>query len=255
MSFPATMFAPDGEQHAVYTTQRYDIGKELVLQDGRTYRFCEKSGVAATIGRVQQAEVPQANMDDLVVVTGAINTRLVTYTNQTPTALAANVLAFGYLMTELTPGEAFVYVIESHPAIAAGTADTIITLAPMTDGIIVAMTTATRLVITKSLYRDVIVSVATGPTAVCVGVANRAILADQFGWLQVGGMASVLGEGTLVIAKSVMASDTTAGAVENAILVEGAPNTDFNNQILGTCHEVAATTRFSPILLDVRGVS
>lgn len=254
MAFPNTLFAPDGEQHSTYTTQRYDIGTKLVLPDGRTYRFCEKSGTAATIGRVQQAEVPQANMDDLVVVTGAVNTRTVTYTNQTPTAIAANVLAFGYLMTELTPGEAFVYVIESHAAIPASTADSTITLAPMTNGIIVAMTTATRLVITKSLYRDVIIH-PSPPTAVCVGVANRAIAADNFGWLQTGGMASVLTDGTLTIARSVMASDAVDGAVEVMALAEGTPNTQSDFQILGTCHEVAADTRFSPILLDIRGVS
>ena len=209
MSFPTDIYGAEGEQWNTYSDQRHVLGTRLILQDGRTFRFVENGGTLLVAGNVIQAEAPGANFDELVVPSAAaIGSDTVTVTLGS-SAATVDLFAEGYLFVEDDAGESFLYPVRSPPA-AATTASLVVTI---WNSIQVALTTSSTVLLLKSLYKDVIQMPTTG-TGDIVGVAVKAIAADEYGWIQTHGPCGVLTDGTLVVGQHIRASDGVAGAVE-----------------------------------------
>lgn len=245
------ILSTEGEQFASYSDQRFPFGTLLQLQDGRKYRFAEIGGTNIAAGRLCQSEVPGANFDELAIPGAvAVGARSFDVTNGA-TTIARDDFAGGTLNVEDDAGEGHVYLIEGNDAEAAGSADFEIRLAPG-NGLVVAFTTATTVGLTKSPYKDIIIHPSPA-TAELVGVTPRALDANQFGWLQVAGRASVLTEGTVVINEVVVDSATSDGSVAALALTEGTPNTGAGQHAVGVVVEVAATTEHSLVKLRMEG--
>lgn len=267
MAFPNQVHMSEGEQFSVYNSQRWPVGMKGILPDGREFRFAEVGGSNIATARVCQSEVPGANFDELAVPAAeAINQTVLTITNGV-TTIAKDDFKEGYINVEDDTGEGHLYKIKTNAAEGAGSANFDVTIensqrweetatansGAKAKGIVVAWTTATTVGLTKSPYRDVIIH-PSPPTAAVVGATCRALAANLFGWLQVKGPASVLTEGTLVIADSVQPSSSADGAVTPMTLTEGTPNTEIAANV-GVCMEVAATTEESLIALSIPGFS
>mgnify|MGYP001604308899 CR=1 FL=1 len=240
----AIILIPERQVFVTDDAAQHSLGQHAMTPDGRVWRYCEKSGAAAVAGNLQQSSANDANQDELVIVTApAVGTKTFTYTAQTPTALAANELAEGFVhvgtLTGLGVGP---YMIDSNPAIAADTANYTVTLKI---GVVVAWDTTTVVDIIKSPFRDVVVSPTT-VTGTAAGVAPFAIPANDFGWLQVKGPATCLAEGTLVVGSAVARSVTTAGNVTVYVQTRIEPQ-------IGECMEINATTEHSLVNLAMVG--
>jgi hypothetical protein len=191
----------------VSSVQNHVIGETIFTNDGRMFRYCKAGGTTLVSGKLQQAPAEDTtNMQALAVAASAIGATSVTTT--TTVTLTSNQVAGGFLVVTQTPGLGKVYRIKSHAAATAA----VVTF-NLEDSIQVALTTASQIDVIPNPYDGVIVNPASASSAP-IGCAVAPITNAQFGWLQVGGVAPVLADGTVTVGTAVVASNGVAGAVE-----------------------------------------
>lgn len=263
MSFPVIIHGTEGEQFNSYSDQRWPLGTLMVLQDGRGYRFTKNaSGAAGAAGRLFQSAVPDGNFDTLAVPAAAstYNTAGLRSLRITlpATAVAKDLWAEGYAVTEAAAGagEGYAYKVVTHPA-SAGSEDITLTLASPLKHTLNTSDTVTML---KNLYDSVLIHPAP-PTASLVGVVAGDIAVSSYGWLAVHGPQPCLNVGTLVIGGGVIAASTVTGSPDGSVEPAGtaitttaatiAQITELTGSLIGKCVEVAPTTGFGLVNLDM----
>lgn len=232
MAFPVVLQGAEGEQYNTYTDARWPLGTQLVLQDGRKYRFASAGGSTLVVGNVIQSAANVANHVDTTAVASAINASS-PQTTLGATAATINQYAQGYAVVTTTPDGARTYKIDNHAAVlSAG-----ILTANLVSGYAIkaAWTTSSRVSLIKNPFDSVIQEPATTITAGVVGIAQSAPTTTNWGWLQTAGTAAVLQSGTLVL-----------GAPAAAIQVAGAA---------GPLSATIATTVTQPVIGRVQQVS
>lgn len=235
--------------------QRLPFGTQLILQDGRKYRFSVAGGTALVARDVEQAAANVANhvgLTAIAVDTDALR-RAPTFTTGA-TVVDADQYAGGYLQVSVTPDIGSVYLINDHAAVASGGGTMTANLAPG-NRVRTDWSTATRVNVLKNPYDSVIVYPTTS-TQVHVGVAVSALAAYAtsgaalaFGWLQTRGLASVRTNGTVVLGDGVYVAATTAGSVSATTATFAVAYT----RIVGYVARVGATTEDSAIMLVIDG--
>jgi hypothetical protein len=244
---PVILEGPNGEQFHTYTSQRYDLGTQLIFQDGRKYRFAEKSGAAAVAGFVQQAAANVANhIGQTMNTVNAVNAREFEFLVGA-TAVTANDYDEGYLSIDDGTGEGYIYRIATHDA-SAGSENITLNLEAGESVQVATAAAGTIASILKNPYKDVVVYPTTA-TQVHVGVAVKPIAANGFGWLQTRGPASIMTNGTVILGDAVYVAATTAGTVS-------ATTTTFAveyQRIVGYVMKVSATTLESVVFVTIDG--
>jgi len=231
-------------QEKVVSTVRHErkLGTIGYTPDGRKFRWALADG-AIGAGQVVAAKVPIAAHDmDLSVLAAAVGDMTVTVTIPT-TATTANQYEDAPLYVNDGAGEGHLYIVKSHPAGAAGSNVVFTLWEPIRE----AWVAATTLVgLYENRYFDVVVSPTTTVNQI-VGVAPTEIANNEYFWVQTGGQASVLVDGTLVLGQMVQPSQGTAGAV---IAADFAGTTEW--QLLGVVDGVlAVTTDYQSIKLFI----
>ena len=190
-------------------TQHHVLGEEMVTPDGRHFRYAKAGGSALVVGNVLQGPAQTTDTQSLVVAAAAIGATTVTTTDTT--TVTANEFAGGYLFAtgEAGTGRGEVYRIKSHPA-----ATTAVVTFTLEDPIRVAFSSSTQIDVVHNPYLGVIQNPAT-ESGTPIGVASYPIAADQYGWIQTKGIASVLANGALTVGLTVVAGGSTAGAVQD----------------------------------------
>lgn len=172
-------------------TQQMVLGTYAETTDGRGFRYAKVGGVATVPGNVLvSAAWSQANQAPVggLAVNAAVAIGGTTVVTSTSTTNTLNKYAGGYLITDVTPGEGYTYRIASNTATSAAVGCSF----TLDDPIVVALSTASKFVVVKHPYDQVIVSPATASTGAPVGVATSIITAAQFGWVQTFGPCAVL---------------------------------------------------------------
>jgi hypothetical protein len=205
MSFPNIIFGSPGDQFTTGTTQTVEpVGSQLVLADGRKYRYALKSAAAAVAGDTQSSPAMVANHVAQTPVAAAVGALGVA------TALGASTTADqyrdGYFAVEVGTGGGYVYAIGTHGVIATGGT------VPLREPVQVAIpATAASISLVSSTFRSVVVAPTT-ETGAIAGCAVKPIAASAFGWLQTKGIGS-----GVVVASTVAGENlsiiTTAGAL------------------------------------------
>lgn len=196
------------------TTAQTDLGALAFTPDGRAFRYAYAGGVALVAGTLLQSAAETTGWENLTAVAAAVgDTQIVSTSTITATA---NQLAGGYALISVTPGIGQLYGISGHAAYSAA-APTI----NLTEPVRVALTTSSRIDLVASPYSGVIINPATA-TAAPVGVAVVATPINNYGWIQVGGVANILNDGGSTVGTNVSASNGTAGAVEAAVTAQAA---------------------------------
>ena len=191
------------------STKEANFGTKAETVDGRIYRYCSAGSSALVNGTMQAASAPVANhVNESVQAAAAIGVTKVSLTLGA-TLATIDQYAEGYLVINDAAGEGHSYLIANHPA-ADSAATLVVTLL---EPIKVALTTSSEYTLVKNPY-DSVVQAPTTEVSGPVGVSPFDIPANEFGWLQTHGVASVLIEGTPAAGLSVSRSDNTAGAVE-----------------------------------------
>jgi hypothetical protein len=197
------------------STQLHAIGTYCETADGRGFRYAKIGAVSTVPGKVYAAaawdSTNQAPVGGLAVAAQSIGDTSVTLTGSL--TLAANLLQNGYMATDVTPGQGYLYKVAGNTAVTAA-ANCVVTLA---DPLQIALTTSSKVVFVKHPYDSVIVSPGGASTGQPVGVATSTIITNaNFGWLQTFGACAVLsGVATSISLPGVpvTVSASTAGSV------------------------------------------
>lgn len=187
------------------TTPSHNLGTLGIDQDGRKFRYV-KAGATLTAGDVIQS--PAENTTNESLTPTAVSSGATQVTITTGEAVTANQYAGGYVVGTNTPGNGLVYKIKSHPA-NSGAATCVFTLE---QPLLVTLTSSSRVDLVYDPYNGVIQNPATA-TGGIVGVALKAITSGSYGWIQTGGVCSVLAGGTAGVGKVVVANQGTAASV------------------------------------------
>lgn len=240
MAYPNVLYSPEGEQFNIYTAQRYPYGTQLIMQDGRKYRYALAGGTLLVIGDLLQQAATVANDVGRTAIAAALASRAPTLT--TGGAVTANLYAEGYFHVDVDPGKGL-YNIDNH---LAGTTATVYNLAAGHAIRVAALTTTSRVSLIANPYKGVIQFPITTPTGKASGVAVSAIAATTgSGWVQTAGTASVLTSGTVIVG-NVVIPHIAAGAVGPA----AGASVVVADDIVGVVNRVAATTAWSTIRLS-----
>src|SRR3990167_3375713 len=94
-------------------TQIHELGELRVDRKGRKFRYCLVGGTSLVAGSLYQAAAQATNHQDLVVVTGAVNSKEIVAT-LVNTLASANQYAGGWVVITVTPGVGYCYKIKGH---------------------------------------------------------------------------------------------------------------------------------------------
>jgi hypothetical protein len=106
-------------------------------------------------------------------------------------------------------GEGIAYAIKGHPAADSGASLTV----ELEDPIAVALTTSSEATLIANRFAGVVIS-AVDQADTPAGVPNVAIAAGEYGWLQTGGLCSVLADEILTVGKECTIGSSVTGALE-----------------------------------------
>jgi hypothetical protein len=226
------VMAVPGDLSLNTATAQTVLGAKCVSPDGRVFRYAKAGATALVPGTLLQAAAEITNHQDVVPAAAAIGATSVTVTLGA-TAATANYYAGGYLIVTVTPGQGYQYLIKSHPAADASATLTL----TLEDPLKVAVTTASNVDLVPNQYSGVIINPTTA-TSNPVGVAVYPVTALYYGWIQTGGVATILNDGGSTVGTNVSASNGTAGAVEAAVTAQAA---------IGVAVTGAATTEYGSV--------
>jgi len=216
------------------------LGELAITPDGRRFRYVRAGASALGIGELIQSPAEVTNHQNLTPTAATIVGDTSIGVTLGATAATANQYAGGYVTITTGAGVGYRYEIKSHPAASASATLTL----TLEESIRVATNTGTSRVDLVRNPFDSVIQNPTTPTGTTVGVAITAITATQYGWIQVGGSSTVLAQGALTVGNLVVASNGTAGAVENAA------NASTEAQIpVGFAITGVATTEYGSVFL------
>lgn len=219
----------------VSTDKRYTLGSVGTIGE-RTFAYASSSGSAISLGALCAVAAPVANHVSVAYASGgAANTNTVTVTLGA-TAATENQYADGWLVPIDGTGQGQLRKIESHPA-----ADSAATLElTVSDDFDTAMGTG-EISLVKNEFADVVTHpgmAATTLNLAPVGVVPVAVPSGstdtQFFWIQIGGPALVLKNGsTFVAGIPVRPADATADAGQVDIVADATTGTPTPDPIVG----------------------
>ena len=234
-SYAAVAPAPgdNGAGGQIAQRGRNPLGQQLVLQDGRKYRFFLNNASTAVIpGDVQQSAVIVTTNQSMACAATAVGSRIVTFTHGGATTVV-NQFAEGYAVISLDPGQGQTFKVSSHLALQSSVAGDIVNLAAG-NSVQVALTTTSDLSLLLHPYAENLI-MATTITGMPVGIGVVATPASQFGWLQTRGACGVRGAASNTIGSPavMLLTGGTAGAVAPASAATQ-PQVGFVQMIEGT---------------------
>lgn len=188
------------------TSPSHGLGTLGLTPDGRKFRYA-RAGEALVAGTLTQAAAEDTVDQGITPTAAAIGDRTIT-TSSTVTVTNGQ-YNDGYMVITITPGLGHIYKIKSHGAATAAA----LTFS-LYDPIRVALTTTTRFDFVANPYAAVIINPTTA-TGMVTGVAFVAAANQAYTWIQTGGVASILSDGATAVGTQVVASNGTAGAVED----------------------------------------
>ena len=211
---------------------RLPLGKQLILEDGRKFRFTRHGATTSIPGDVHQSAAIITTDQSMACAAGAVGDRIITFTHGAATVVI-NYFAEGYGIISLDPGQGQCYKIASHAELASGGAGSIINLAPG-HAVRVALTTTSDLSLLANPYDGTTIMAATISGAP-VGIAVSACVASSFAWLQTRGVAAVRGAASNTIGSPavMLLTGGTAGAVAPASAATQ-PSVGFVQMVEGT---------------------
>ena len=146
MAFPTILFGPESEPFNTYLPVspapgnngvggpiaqrgRLPLGQQLILADGRKFRFTRHAATISIPGDVHQSAAIITTDQSMACAVGAVGDRIITFTHGAATVII-NYFAEGYAIISLDPGQGQCYKIASHAALQSAVAGDVVNLAP-----------------------------------------------------------------------------------------------------------------------------
>jgi len=233
----------------ISTTDLYDsntvkdhvLGQPVQTVDGRKFRYAKCGATATVTGDCYSSAAQDAQFQTMATAAATAIGGNIVYTTNGTTTVAANDFDEGYLMISSSTGIGQSSFILSHTTGASGAAVNYTIADPMKVALVAAASTVT---VIKNPFDDVVIQAAT-PVASTAGIAQFAIVAAEFGWIQTGGPAACLWDTTVgaVDNLGVAPSTTTAGTVTVAYAASA---------IIGMSMQVVpVNARVCPVFLQI----
>lgn len=198
------------ELNAVTSTQRdIPVGAVGVTADGRIFRYALAGAVALDPGKLVTAQAKVANHTNIAVAAPAAVGDKVVQVTVGATAATADQYKDGYLTVIDVAGVGQNLRIAGNSAIGSAGTGYVYLQDPLT----VALTTSSKVSLVYNPWSGVIIS-ASAVALLAVGVPQLTIPIANYGWVQTGGMGSVLSDGIITKAAGGIISDAVNGAVE-----------------------------------------
>ena len=175
-------------------TQKFPLGKLVVLDDGRKFRYCKNGAVALAAGKLVQS-VHVATERDASINGGAVVA--IGATSLTFTAVGTipvNSLAEGFLHIPLGTGLGLQYKIKANTVATAGNETTI----TLYDPIVTALAATTDGIVEANPYTGVLL--AADDLAYIIGVPVIPVTEAYYFWAQSGGIGMCLQNGSTGVA-------------------------------------------------------
>lgn len=212
------------------SVQMHRLGELAISNDGRAFKYCKAGATALVMGKLQQSSAEDTtNFQNLTVTAPTLgDTTIVTTSTVT---LTKDQLAGGLItIASATTGQGQVLRIKGHAAASAA----VVTF-NLEDSVILTCTGTVTVDCIPNPMNALVVNPTTA-TSAPAGIAVYNVTAAYFGWVQVSGPACVLSDGGDAVGTSVVASNGTAGAVEDVASTTQA--------IVGTRLTGVATTEY-----------
>lgn len=221
---PGTFYSPYNENYKTYADEgnanlgRFPLGHNLILPDGREYKFTLNDGTAEVAGNLYQSVAAVDNHTSVVCdVVRAIGAAAISATLGA-TAAAVDIYAEGVVHVNDIDGEGYSYRIrramtEGNAHAAVATSSIITVNLEAGESVQVALVTTSQVTLTRNRYHRTTIHLGP-PTAALTGVSPGVAAANRFYWSQTKGYAAVLANLTLLAGLPVQASIDVNGAVE-----------------------------------------
>lgn len=227
---------------SISATQTHQLGQFAYTGDGRTFRYCQAGATALGAGLLAQIPAVVPNHQALVTAAAAVNATQITVT-LAGTAATADQYRDGYAIIRDTSttgaGQAFPITGNTAQTVTTGTVTV-----NLGEGVATALTSASITNLELSPFRNCLISDHNVTTQYVVGVPQISVTAAYYGWFQVQGVASVLGNGTITKGAGIIPSATTDGAVD----IEG---TGTITQRIGYALQTGTTAKYNTVMLGI----
>lgn len=191
------------------STQLHQLGSIAETADGRVYRYARAAATALVAGNINiNADLVAHHTNRAVAAAVAAGAFDVTVTLGA-TAATLDQYKDGYMTVNDATGEGITYLVNGNMA-----ADSSGTLrVSLAEPVIVALTTSSEVTMKYNTYDNVIISIADQADQ-AVGVANTAVTASYYCWLQTRGECAVLADEAVAKGLALTIGSSTVGAVE-----------------------------------------
>lgn len=217
------------------------IGQVASTSDGRNFRYSRAAGNLVN-GQITEPAAVTAGYANRTLAAAAPKDSTQLFVPLGTTALADQFVGFWLIVNDGTGEGQGAYYVTGNTAATAGNSNT--TLVTISGALRVALTTGSDVTLLPNQESNVVAHTASAavPTA---GAPVIAVTTGNYFWNQVGGMASLLIDGTTVTKNAgVIASGTVVGAV-------GLELAATITQRIGFAPELAVSTEYSPIVLTI----
>ena len=240
-SFISPAEVPYNSVYSTSTSQEFELGTILDLQDGRRFKYALNGAVALAPGLMTQAAPPTAHHTN--IATGAVSAagqKVITIDTTLSTALVKDEYAGGWIVINDETGEGQCYAVVSNTAGTTGT----VTIA---NDLVTALDASSEFTLVRNPNRSVIVAPTT-KTAQVTGIPLVAVPAASYCWLQVSGPAPCLVDtGDTVVVGSPVGEPGTRGDAGAC----GVVGNDGTDNVWGVCMVVNAATEYAVINLTL----
>lgn len=206
-----------------HATPRFAVGTRFTRSDGNTYVY-GYSGVGTVKGVLVAPTFASAGKtvisDAVIAVASAVAVPGDTvapgdagsrYFEITLASVTANQFAGGYCLINGGSGAGFTYRIKGNTATGNPASGNI--RIELREPLQVRLTPNTDIIITPSLFNDVVIADVT-TNVILAGVSvNTTTTTKPYGWFQIAGIAGILQQGSITIGQAVQLSTTVNGAV------------------------------------------
>jgi len=255
MSFDTQVYGGYGDEKDTAGTKAISFGAEMVLSDGRSFRYAYAVSEIAAGSLVMQiaatADHGAGTADQcLAATTGAVGGNTMIVTMGGTTAMTKDLYADGYMLMRDDTGEGYVYVVEECSSAAKSSTSTI-KLYSSDPLKIAAVSGTTSIGFRKNPYNGCEIWDANAIDGVPLGIAPTLVAASTYFWVQRHGIAPFLAEGTPVVGQGLIAGSAVDGSLKQCV-AGSASALAMDSIQLGFCAMVpAASTEFGLVDLTL----
>lgn len=249
MAFPVVIYGKPGDEKKVTTTKHRKLGTKMEFADGRVFRWSLAKGAIGAGKLAMQVDFTHAAHDEdlAVAVAAAVGAGTIVFTNVSA-SIGISDFADGWVHVNDADGEGQIFLIKDNNEV--GTTDVGTLTLEEDDGISEALTTSSKIGITRNTYLDVELYDGNDIDGVPVGVASTEIADSEYFWVQTAGFCAVLANGTLIKGKAVTPGQSVDGSVD-VYTVNTSAGGLVDNAVIGHVSRAATATGYALIDLKI----